>query len=132
MKKFSNFKNFTLLRKLHLKLLVVLIPIHIKLEVCIYFLFVILINKLQLFFSHYFNRRNNYWSSKSIGFSYFCSCKRIFFLIKLHCLIFIIFQSLSKQHAKITVNNGKYFITDLGSSNKTFHNKVKIKLQRKN
>ncbi len=32
---------------------------------------------------------------------------------------------MSKQHAKITVSNGQYFITDLGSSNKTFHNKVK-------
>ena len=34
-------------------------------------------------------------------------------------------QSLSKQHAKINLNNGQYFITDLGSSNKTFHNKVR-------
>ncbi|CAF3688482.1 unnamed protein product, partial [Rotaria sordida] len=34
--------------------------------------------------------------------------------------------SLSKQHAKITFNNGQYFITDLGSSNKTYHNKVQL------
>ncbi|CAF1197828.1 unnamed protein product [Adineta ricciae] len=34
--------------------------------------------------------------------------------------------SLSKQHAKITISNGQYFITDLGSSNKTFHNKVQL------
>ncbi|CAF0802390.1 unnamed protein product [Adineta steineri] len=34
--------------------------------------------------------------------------------------------SLSKQHAKITINNGQYFITDLGSSNKTFHNKTQL------
>lgn len=37
---------------------------------------------------------------------------------------FFSIQSLSKQHAKINLNNGQYFITDLGSSNKTFHNKV--------
>lgn len=34
--------------------------------------------------------------------------------------------SLSKQHAKITISNGQYFITDLGSSNKTFQNKVQL------
>ncbi|CAF3601293.1 unnamed protein product [Rotaria socialis] len=34
--------------------------------------------------------------------------------------------SLSKQHAKVTLNNGQYFITDLGSSNKTFHNKIQL------
>ncbi|CAF1201403.1 unnamed protein product [Adineta ricciae] len=34
--------------------------------------------------------------------------------------------SLSKQHAKVTFSNGQYFITDLGSSNKTFQNKVQL------
>ncbi|CAF1392442.1 unnamed protein product [Rotaria sordida] len=34
--------------------------------------------------------------------------------------------SLSKQHAKITINNGQYFIIDLASSNKTFRNKIQL------
>ncbi|UJR33850.1 hypothetical protein I4U23_021272 [Adineta vaga] len=34
--------------------------------------------------------------------------------------------SLSKRHAKITFTNGQYFITDLESSNKTFHNKIQL------
>ncbi|CAF0728236.1 unnamed protein product [Adineta steineri] len=40
--------------------------------------------------------------------------------------IIISAPSLSKQHAKITFNNGQYFITDLGSSNKTFQNKTQL------
>ncbi|CAF4713327.1 unnamed protein product, partial [Rotaria sp. Silwood1] len=40
--------------------------------------------------------------------------------------IIITAPSLSKQHAKITINNGQYFITDLDSSNKTFHNKIQL------
>jgi len=34
--------------------------------------------------------------------------------------------SLSKQHAKINLTNSQFFITDLGSSNKTFQNKIQL------
>lgn len=38
-------------------------------------------------------------------------------------------KSISRHHAKILIQNGKIFITDLGSTNGTFYNSIKIEGQ---